>query len=171
MLSNRFLHWVKLCRTLELNLGFGLICCGYQLLFTIVPVIVALVCVHLPYFYRFKLVWKPSCVLKVRPWERSASTFDPNVCRCAHIVHHNLLRLKLLHFRGLYWTFKNIILKKALFDPAIWKLHPADTMLDAFLPLSLVARPVDPVHLTVAVPLVVFIVSLVHVSAFPVKLA
>jgi hypothetical protein len=43
-------------------------------------------------------------------------------------------------------------------------------MLDAFLPLSFIARPVNPIHLTIAVPLVFFIVALVTFPLSEVKL-
>ena len=65
------------------------------------------------------------------------------------------------------WTLESVVLKKAFLDATVRKLHPADTILDAVHPLSLVTRAILPVHLTVAVPLIVLVATLVVVATLP----
>jgi hypothetical protein len=65
--------------------------------------------------------------------------------------------------------FVNIIFKKALLNCSIRKLHPSLPMLDALPPVPLIDRPIDPVHLSIPVPLIVFIRPSVPVATLPFK--
>ena len=68
-------------------------------------------------------------------------------------------------------SLERIVLEQALLDPAVGELHPPYAVLDASLPFTLVARPIFPVHLSIAVPLVILVASLIVVTTFPGELA
>ncbi len=64
---------------------------------------------------------------------------------------------------------ENVIVKVALLDPTVWENHRAKAMLNSLAPNPLVDAAVDPVHLSVAVALVITIVTLVQISTGPLE--
>jgi len=79
-------------------------------------------------------------------------------------------KLILLLNRG-GWLLIDIIFEDALLKSAIWETHSAKTMLDAVLPLTLVAAAIGPVHLAIAVPLILLVAAAVLVTRLPRKCA
>ena len=65
--------------------------------------------------------------------------------------------------------FKCVVFKITLFSGTIWKYHTAKAMLNSFNPVSLVMAAVCPVHFSVSVTLILFILSFVNVTADPCK--
>lgn len=63
----------------------------------------------------------------------------------------------------------NVIFKVSLLDSAIRELHPSYAMLDSFVPLALITGSVNPLHLTISLPFIVFIISSINVAALPDK--
>ena len=84
------------------------------------------------------------------------------------LIQKYLLRFQISQLRsGHLRTLERIVLEKTFFYPSIGKLHPTDTILDSFVPLSFVTGAILPVHLTVAVPLIVLIAPFVIITRFP----
>ena len=84
------------------------------------------------------------------------------------LVQDDLLRFQVTQLRcGHLRTLESVVLEQAFLDSTIGELHAASTVLYTVAPLALVARPVFPVHLAIAVPLIVFIAPLVVVARLP----
>ena len=66
-------------------------------------------------------------------------------------------------------AFEHVCVEVAVFHSAIGEGHNASAVLDAFHPVSFVARPVSPIHLSVAHSFVIYVVSVVYVAALPSK--
>ena len=50
------------------------------------------------------------------------------------------MSLQIPELRRLHlWSLKGVILEQTFLDPAVWELHTADAVLDALVPLTLVA--------------------------------
>ena len=64
-----------------------------------------------------------------------------------------------------------IVLEDAFLNTAVGEDHLTETMLHTFVPLSQVAATVHPVHLTITVPLIFLVLSLIHVSTRPLEYA
>ena len=64
-------------------------------------------------------------------------------------------------------AFEHVCVEEAVFHSAIGESHNASAMLDAFDPISFVARPVSPIHLSIAHSFVIYVVSMVNVAALP----
>lgn len=75
-------------------------------------------------------------------------------------------KLILLLNRG-GWLLIDIIFEDTLLKSAIWETHSAKTMLDAVLPLTLIAAAIGPVHLAIAVPLILLVAAAVLVTRLP----
>lgn len=60
-----------------------------------------------------------------------------------------------------------VIFEVALLFTAIREDHPPVAMLDAFYPITLITTPVGPVHLTVAVSLIIHILTFVLIATYP----
>jgi hypothetical protein len=67
-------------------------------------------------------------------------------------------------------TFKNIVLENAFFDSTVWKLHPSNSVLDSFYPFTFVTRAIDPIHLTIPMPLIILVAALIDIATLPDKL-
>lgn len=84
------------------------------------------------------------------------------------LVQKDLLSLEIAQlWCGHLGSLKCVVFEQPFFDTTIRKLHASHTVLNAFGPLSLVARAILPVHLSVAGALVTLVAPLVVVSAFP----
>lgn len=66
-----------------------------------------------------------------------------------------------------FWPFVNIELKVAFFDGSIWEEHLPVTVLDSFLPLTLVDTGISPLHLTIAISFIIFVLSFVDIPTGP----
>ena len=64
-------------------------------------------------------------------------------------------------------TLESVVFEQTFLDTTVRELHAASSILDTMAPLALVAAPVFPVHLTIAVPLVILIAPLVIVARLP----
>jgi hypothetical protein len=65
--------------------------------------------------------------------------------------------------------FKDIILEESKFLEAIWENHETYAILYALEPVTAIDVPVDPEHFSIALPEVIFVLSLVDVAALPVE--
>ena len=84
------------------------------------------------------------------------------------LIQKYLLRFQISQlWSGHLRSLERIVLEKTLFNATIGKLHPTDTILDSFVPLSFVTGAIFPVHLTVAMPLIVLIAPLIIITRFP----
>ena len=123
-------------------------------------------------FERFQLLCHLRSFIKCRSRERLSATLDPDVpwglhFNCFQVAHQQLLGFQLLKFRCFNRPLVDVVLEVALFDATIWKLHPPNTVLDAFDPIALIARAIDPVHLAVTMPLIILIRTFVTVARLP----
>ena len=64
-------------------------------------------------------------------------------------------------------SFKYVVLKIPVFDSAIRKCHYASSVLDTLFPFSFIDGAIGPVHLTIAVALIIHVVSIVYVTTLP----
>ena len=64
-------------------------------------------------------------------------------------------------------TLESVVFEQTFLDTTVRELHSTSSILDTMAPLALVAAPVFPVHLTIAVPLVILIAPLVIVARLP----
>jgi len=58
----------------------------------------------------------------------------------------------------------NVVLEDTFFDASIWERHAAQSMLNTILPFSFVAAAVCPIHLPVAMSLVILVAAAVLVA-------
>ena len=106
---------------------------------------------------------------------RTSSTFgDPypilHVLWRSHqsLVEHDFLGLKAL----LLWSsdlgaLKSVVLEQALLEATVGEFHLTVSVLNASDPLTLVARAVFPVHLTVAMSLIIFVTPAIVIARLP----
>ena len=85
--------------------------------------------------------------------------------------HLSYLLLNLRPFLNLGIALKYVVLEIAILYPPVRKSHDSAPMLYPLLPLALVHRSIRPVHLSVALPLIVDVVAIVDVAALPSELA
>lgn len=64
-------------------------------------------------------------------------------------------------------TLESVVFEQTFLNTTVRELHSTSSILDTMAPLALVAAPVFPVHLTIAVPLVILIAPLVIVARLP----
>ena len=95
------------------------------------------------------------------------------------LIHHLSLSIPLPHVSiggrsiqpvqllGRLLTDEHIVLEVSLLDLPVGELHHPSAMLDASLPQASIRRTISPGHLSVSLPLIVLIRSLVHISRLP----
>ena len=66
-------------------------------------------------------------------------------------------------------SLKSVVFKVTFFDAPVRKLHASHTILDASVPFAFIAGAIFPVHLSVAVTLIILVAPLVIVARFPGK--
>lgn len=86
------------------------------------------------------------------------------------LVQNNLLCFQTADLRGFHLgPLERIVLEETFFDTTVRELHAAGTILDSSHPFSFVARAILPVHLSIAVTLIVPVATLVEIAALPSK--
>ena len=106
---------------------------------------------------------------------RASSTFRYSypIChlflRCLKcLVQQDLLCLKILELWGTdLGALEGVIFEETFFDAAIGELHLTIAVLNAMVPLALVTRAILPVHLAIAVPLIVPVAASVVITGLP----
>ena len=68
-------------------------------------------------------------------------------------------------------ALEDVVFEEAILNSTIWEGHNAAPVLDAFFPLTLVDGAIGPVHLSISLTLIVHVVSVVDVAAFPGELS
>ena len=63
-----------------------------------------------------------------------------------------------------------VVFKVPLFPGVVWKNHAPVTVLDSADPFALVAAAVSPVHLAIAISLVVLVLAFINVATSPLEL-
>ena len=68
-----------------------------------------------------------------------------------------------------WWVLahEDIVLVPAFLHHAVWKSHNALTVLDALLPLTSIHGVICPIHLTIAIPLIIHIIANILVASRP----
>lgn len=75
----------------------------------------------------------------------------------------------LLLLADLHFNLEDVVFEVTLLLGSIWEDHLAVAVLNTPDPLALVAATISPVHLTVAVPLILLVLSLVDVATRPLE--
>lgn len=94
----------------------------------------------------------------------------------SRLDHHiSLLSVITLLLHCLVWlwgdylgvAFEHVCVEVTVFYSTVGEGHYTSSVLNTFDPISFVARPVGPVHLTVSHSFIIYVVSMVYVAALP----
>ena len=81
------------------------------------------------------------------------------------ILHYEFIKL----LNGFNIFLVNIFIKKSNFLETVRKNHNSKSLLDSINPETSIDRAINPIHLTIAISLIIIVCTLVFVSTYPEK--